>query len=100
MKTKLLTICLLLVTSQVFADDHFDKDGISLVKDYTENICHIPLSDLKNYEVALCQVFRDAMFQINDRKPDLSSDENYAFADGNTILGFTYEKKPTNYLLL
>lgn len=98
MKTKLLTICLLFLTMQAYADDQLDSDGLVVAnEDFGDNICHRPLSDLKRYEVVLCQVFRRTIFQTEDRKSGLPYDDNYDFLSGNTILGFTYEKK-TNKL--
>ena len=69
MKINLLTICLLFLTMQAYAEDQLDSDGLVVVnEDFSDNICHRPLSDLKRYEVVLCQVFRRTIFQTEDRK--------------------------------
>ena len=100
MKTKLLVICLLFLTMQAYAEDQLDPDGLIVAnEDFGDNICHRPTADLKQHELVLCDVFRSTIFQTNDRKPDLSVDNNYSYLDGNYVLGFTYEKK-TNKLFI
>ena len=100
MKTKLLTIFFLLVTSQAFAGEN--SGNLKNIRSiYTENICDGAISELKKYESVICEVFRYAFFKYRDRKIDIpeSRDLDYYTNQGNDILGFAY-KKNTNKLFI
>ena len=102
MKTKLLSISLILFTAQVLADDK-DSDGlVDRNIRYSPNICHKQKSDLQKYEEVLCDVFQNSFFKTRDRKSELSDDENYEqfSLSSNVILGFTYDTKIKKLLII
>ena len=100
MKTKLLTICLLFLTMQAYADDQLDSDGLVVANEnFGDNICEKPSSNLKKNELVLCDVFAGAIFQTRDRKIGLPKDEYYGYYESSIIIGFTYENK-TNKLFI
>ena len=102
MKTKLFTICLLLVTSQVFADNKGSDGLVDRNPRYSSNICHKQKSDLEKYEEVLCDVFQNSFFKTHDRKSELPDDENYEqfSSSGNFILGFAYDTKIKKLLII
>jgi len=63
--------------------------------DYGDNICEKSPSNLKKYELVLCDQFVGTIFQTHDRKIGLPKDHNYEYftLSSNGIEGFTYEKR-------